>query len=117
MMVLSKPRDGRSKYFQLAPINDCTRLHVLRIYPTLNQTPAIQFLDYVLQHPPFQAEVIQTNNGIELQLAVHRYSLDKGTAHTYIKTHTPRLNGEVEHSHLVQLKHGPPSGPASLALS
>ncbi|MEU0648338.1 hypothetical protein [Streptomyces umbrinus] len=49
----------------------------------------------MLQHPPFQAEVIQTNNGIELQLAVHRYSLDKGTAHTYIKTHTPRLNGGV----------------------
>jgi hypothetical protein len=37
---------------------DCTRLRVLRIYPQLNQTTAIQFLDYVLSRLPFQVEMI-----------------------------------------------------------
>lgn len=30
-----------------------------RIYPTLNQATAIQFLDYVVQRLPFQVEVIR----------------------------------------------------------
>ncbi|WP_405545577.1 integrase core domain-containing protein [Streptomyces phaeochromogenes] len=48
---------------------------------------------------PFQLEVIQTDNGAEFQSAFHRLVLDKGTAHTYIKPRTPRLNGKVERSH------------------
>ncbi|BCL30935.1 hypothetical protein GCM10017557_57940 [Streptomyces aurantiacus] len=54
-------RGGRNKYFQFTAIDDCTRLRVLRIYPTLNQAAAIQFLDYVIQRLPFQVEVIQTD--------------------------------------------------------
>lgn len=29
-------RDGQNKYYQFTGIDDCTRLRVLRIYPTLN---------------------------------------------------------------------------------
>jgi transposase-like protein len=49
------------KYYQFTAIDDCTRLRVLRIYPQLNQTTAIQFLDYVLERLPFRVEVIQTD--------------------------------------------------------
>ncbi|WP_260463030.1 hypothetical protein [Streptomyces sp. TRM72054] len=54
-------RVGRNKIFQFTAIDDCTRLRVLRIYPTLNQATAIQFLDYVLQRLPFQVDVVQTD--------------------------------------------------------
>lgn len=83
-------RGGRNKYFQFTAIDDCARLRVLRIYPTSNQATAIQFLDYVIQHLPFQVQVIQTDNGAEFQSAFHWHVLDKGIAHTYIKPRTPR---------------------------
>ncbi len=94
-------RSGRNKYFQFTAIDDCTRLRVLRIYPTLTQATAIQFLDYVVQHLPFQVEVIQTDNGAEFQSVFHWHVLDKGIAHTHIKPGTPRLNGKVERSHRI----------------
>lgn len=59
-------RGGRNKYFQFTAIDDCTRLRVLRICPTLNQATAIQFLHYVIQRLPFQVEVIQTDNDAEV---------------------------------------------------
>jgi transposase InsO family protein len=90
--------DGRNKYLQFIAIDDCTRLRVLRIYPTLNQATAIQFLDYVIQRLQFQVEVMQTDNGAEFQSAFHWHVLDKGIAHTCIKPRTPRLNGKVERS-------------------
>ncbi len=86
---------------QFTAIDDCTRLRVLRIYPTLDQAAAIQFLDYVIQRLPFQVEVLQTDNGAEFQSAFHWHVLDKGIAHTYIKPRTPRLNGKVERSHRI----------------
>lgn len=88
-------RGGRNKYYQFTAIDDCTRLRVLKIYPTLNQA-AIQFVDYVLQGLPFQVEVIQTDNGAEFQSAFHFHVLDKGIGHAYIKPRRPRLNGKVE---------------------
>ncbi|WP_253267579.1 helix-turn-helix domain-containing protein, partial [Streptomyces sp. NL15-2K] len=69
-------RGGRNKYFQFTAIDDCTRLRVLRIYPTLDQNTAIQFLDYVIQRLPFQVEVIQTDNVAEFQSAFHWHVLD-----------------------------------------
>ncbi|MFF3380510.1 hypothetical protein ACFYXF_47135 [Streptomyces sp. NPDC002680] len=94
-------RGGRNKYFQFTAIDDRTRLRVLRIYPTLNQATAIQFVDYVIQRLPFQVKVIQTDNGAEFQTAFHWHVLDKGIARTYIKPRTPRLNGKVERSHRI----------------
>ncbi|MGW4644571.1 integrase core domain-containing protein [Sphaerisporangium sp. NPDC004334] len=94
-------KGGRNKYYQFTAIDDCTRLRVLRIYPQLNQKTAIQFVDYVLQRLPFQVQVIQTENGAEFQSAFHWHVLDKGIAHTYIKSRTPRLNGKVERSHRI----------------
>ena len=45
------------KYYQYTAIDDCTRLRVLRIYPTAQpEATAIQFLDYVLEKLPFQVE-------------------------------------------------------------
>ena len=94
-------RGGRNKFYQFTAIDDCTRLRVLRIYPTLNQKTAIEFVDYVLSRLPFQVEVIQTDNGAEFQSAFHFHVLDKGIGHVYIKPRTPRLNGKVERSHRI----------------
>lgn len=94
-------RGGRNKYYPFTAIDDCTRLRVLKICPTLNQATAIQFVDYVLQRLPFQVEVIQTDNGAEFQSAFHFHVLDKGIGHAYIKPRTPRLNGKVERSHRI----------------
>ena len=52
---------SRRKHYQFTAIDDCTRRRVLRIYPPLNQTTAIQFVDYVLERLPFRVEVIQTD--------------------------------------------------------
>ena len=91
----------RTKYYQFTAIDDCTRLRVLRIYPTLNQKTAIQFVDDVVARLPFRVEVIQTDNGAEFQSAFHWHVLDKGIGHVYIKPRTPRLNGKVERSHRI----------------
>jgi transposase InsO family protein len=91
----------RRRYYQFTAIDDCTRLRVLRIYPTLKQKTAIQFLDYVAQRLPFRIEKVQTDNGPEFQSAFHYHLLDRGIAHVYIKPATPRLNGKVERSHRI----------------
>jgi transposase InsO family protein len=85
----------------LAPIDDCTRLRVLRIYPHSDQKTAIQFLDYVIARLPFPVEKIQTDNGAEFQSAFHWHVLDQGIGHTYIRPATPRLSGKVERSHRI----------------
>jgi transposase InsO family protein len=94
-------RGGRNKFYQFTAIDDCTRLRVLRIYPTLNQKTAVAFVDYVIQRLPFAVEVIQTDNGAEFQSAFHFHVLDKGIGHVYIKPRTPRLNGKVQRSHRI----------------
>lgn len=91
----------RKKYYQFTAIDDCTRLRVLRVYPTLNQDTAIQFADYVIQRLPFKVEIIQTDNGSEFGTKFHWHVLDKGVGHVYIKPRTPRLNGKVERSHRI----------------
>ncbi len=85
----------RRKYYQFTAIDDCTRLRVLKIYPTNNQKTAIQFLDYVLSRLPFAVEVIQTDNGSEFQASFHWHVLDKGIGHVYINQMPS--NNQAEH--------------------
>ncbi len=91
----------RRRYYQYTAIDDCTRLRVLKIYERCNQRSSIQFIDYVLSRLPFQAEVIQTDNGSEFQGQFHWHILDKGINHVYIRPRRPRLNGKVERSHRI----------------
>ncbi|WP_240661133.1 MULTISPECIES: hypothetical protein [unclassified Streptomyces] len=97
--ISSRPAWRPQQVPPVQAIDDCIRLRVLKIYPTLNQATAIQFVDYVLQRLPFQVEVIQTDNGAEFQSVFHFHVLDKGIGHAYIRPRTPRLNGKVERSH------------------
>lgn len=93
---------GRRKhYYQFTAIDDCTRLRVLKIYRSLNQKTAIQFVDYVAAKLPFAIETIQTDNGSEFQSSFHWHVLDKGINHVYIKPRTSRLNGKVQRSHRI----------------
>jgi transposase InsO family protein len=91
----------RRKHYQFTAIDDCTRIRVLRVYPTLNQKTAIQFVDYLASRLPFTIETIQTDNGSEFQSSFHWHVLDKGINHVDIKPRTPRLNGKVERSHRI----------------
>nr|WP_027927470.1 IS481 family transposase [Amycolatopsis benzoatilytica] len=99
--VTLKPVGRRGKFYQFTAIDDCTRLRILKIYSTLNQKTAIQFLDYVLSQLPFAVEKIQTDNGTEFGTQFHWHVLDKGIGHVYIKPRTPHLNGKVERSHRI----------------
>jgi len=93
---------GRKKrYYQYTAIDDCTRLRVLRAYPTHDQKTAIRFIDHVLSKLPFIIEKVQTDNGKEFGQVFHWHLLDKGINHVYIKPATPRLNGKVERSHRI----------------
>ena len=92
---------SRKKHYHFTAVDDCTRIRVLRIYDRNKQKAAIQFLDYVLEKLPFAVEVIQTDNGAEIQGAFHWHVIDHGIGHAYIKPRTPRLNGKVERSHRI----------------
>ncbi|MEU9413128.1 IS481 family transposase [Streptomyces sp. NPDC048281] len=94
-------RGSHNKYYQFTGIDDCTRPQVLKICPTLNQTSAVQFVDYALQRLPLQVEVIQTGNGAEFQPAFHFHVFDKDIDHACTKPRTPRLNGKAERSHRI----------------
>lgn len=95
-------QQGRKKrYYQYTAIDDCTRLRVLRAYPTHDQKTSIQFIDHVLSKLPFQVDQVQTDNGQEFGQTFHWHVLDKGIGHIRIKPATPRLNGKVERSHRI----------------
>ncbi|NOX26607.1 MAG: transposase [Gammaproteobacteria bacterium] len=43
----------------------------------------------------------RTDNGHEFQTKFHWHEADQGIQHVYIKPATPRFNGKVERSHLI----------------
>ncbi|MCZ4509402.1 MULTISPECIES: hypothetical protein [Streptomyces] len=71
-----------------------------RIYPTLNQATAIQFLDCVIQRLPFQA---RSSRRTTAPSSSPPSTARARQAHrpTYIKPRTPRLNGKAERSQRV----------------
>ena len=90
----------RKKYYQFTAIDDCTRLRVLRAYPSCDQRPR-SFVDDVMAKLPFQVQRVQIDNGSEFGTSFHLHVLDLGVDHVRIKPRTPRLNGKVERSHRI----------------
>ena len=86
---------------QFTAIDDCTRIRVLKIFDSCNQTSAIRFVDEVLRRLPFRVLVIQTDNGAEFQSRFHWHLESQDIRHVYIRPRTPHLNGKVERSHRV----------------
>ena len=91
----------RKRLYQFTAIDDCTRLRVLKVFDTCNQSTAIKFIDDVIRRLPFRVQVVQTDNGAEFQTNFHWHLEDMGVRHVYIKPRTPRLNGKVERSHRI----------------
>jgi transposase len=89
------------KRFQYTAIDDATRIRVLKIYKKHTQKNAIDFMDHVIEKLPFRIHTIRTDNGHEFQSQFHWHVIDLGINHVYIKPRTPRLNGKVERSHLI----------------
>lgn len=98
---LEKVPGSSRKLYQYTAIDDCTRLRILRIYPTNNQKTAVEFMKEVIKKLPFKVQVAQTDNGAEFQLRFSAYLDKQGIKHVYIKPRTPRLNGKVERSHRI----------------
>jgi len=54
-----------SKCYQFTAVDDCTRLRVLRLYPSKHATNTVLFLGEILDNFPFQMQRIQTDWGTE----------------------------------------------------
>ena len=64
-----------------------------------NQTTAVDFIDEVIPRLPFRVQVVQTDNGSELQSKFYWHLDELDIRHVYIRPRTPRLNGKVGRSH------------------
>ena len=91
----------RKRLYQFTAIDDCTRIRVLKVYDSCNQSTAIRFIDEVRRRLPFRVQVVQTDNGAELQSRFHWHVEELDIRHVYIRPRTPHLNGKVERSHRV----------------
>ena len=95
-------------------IIDCaTRIKYKRLYPGVNPTYTVDFLEHATRFfaPAFSFKTIQTDNGMEFvydQLpqtkpetitAMQRWLKDKGIRHGRIPPRSPHLNGRIERSH------------------
>lgn len=99
-LFFNTPDGQRIKRFQYTAIDDATRIRALKIYERHNQANAIDFINYVVNKFPFRIKTIRTDNGHEFQSKFNWHIHDLGMEHVYIKPATPRLNGNVERSHL-----------------
>lgn len=89
----------RVKCYQFTAIDDCTRLRVMRLYPSKHADNTVKFLYEVLENFYFPIQRIQTDWGTEFyndlfqeELAVHFIKFRP------IKPRSPHLNGKVERS-------------------
>lgn len=89
------------RYYQFTAIDDCTRFRVLRIYDQNTVRNAIDFIEEVRRRLPVAIAQIQTDNGSEFGKELTWHLEDLGIKHRHIKPRTPRLNGKVERSHLI----------------
>jgi transposase InsO family protein len=89
------------RLYQFTAIDDCTRIRVLKVFPSCTQRAAIQFMDDVVRRLPFRIHVVQTDNGAEFQSRFHWHLESLDIRHVYIRPRTPHLNGKVERSHRV----------------
>ena len=92
---------AREKVFQHTAIDDCTRMHVLRLYPRLNQQSSLTFLRELVTAFPFPIRKVQCANGTEFPLAFRLAVEAGGTKHRYIRPRWPKQNGKVERSQLI----------------
>jgi transposase InsO family protein len=89
------------KRFQYTAIDDATRIRILKVYNKHTQKNAIDFVNLVIRKMPFRIKVVRTDNGHEFQTLFRWHLQDLGIDHIAIKPRTPRLNGKVERSHLI----------------
>jgi transposase InsO family protein len=67
--------------------------------PLLDQGLAIEALDWIQRHMPFQPDFIQTDNGLEFQARFRAFVTGKlGWEHHYIHKSSPNENAVIERS-------------------
>jgi len=92
---------SRRKHDQFTAIDDCTRLRVLRIYPSSTRRRPSSSSTTSWSASRSGSRSSETDNGAEFQSLFHYHVLEKGIGHDDIKPRTPRLNGKVERSHRI----------------
>ncbi|HVU59848.1 MAG TPA: integrase core domain-containing protein [Candidatus Saccharimonadales bacterium] len=68
------------------------------ILPLLDQGLAVEALRTLQPYLPFQADFIQTDNGLEFQERFHAYTTSLGWQHHYIHKSSPNENAVIERS-------------------
>lgn len=93
-LVVTKLRPGA---YQFTPIDDCTRMKAIRIYPNKKSKNSIHFLGEILDTFEFPIQRIQTDWGTEFfneafQCELHEHFIK----YRPVKPRSPHLNGKVE---------------------
>ena len=101
---------GERAYCYVA-IDECTRWRLARIYPSLNPSTTVEFLEELKRAMPFPIACIQTDNGPEftyslqscqnLEHPMDTWCREQKIRHRRIPPGVKELNGKVERSHRI----------------
>jgi transposase InsO family protein len=93
------------KVYQFTAIDDCTRLKVVRLYPSKESNSTLLFLEEVIREFPFPVQRFQTDRGKEFMAhAVQRRLMALQIKFRPTKPRSPHLNGKVEQTQLTDLE-------------
>lgn len=84
------------KYYLFAAIDCKSRYGFVWIYQTISSASAADFLSKVISAFPFKIQAVNTDNGSEFLLHLHRACEALGITHYFSYPHTPQMNGRVE---------------------
>ncbi|MBV8887298.1 MAG: IS481 family transposase [Chroococcidiopsidaceae cyanobacterium CP_BM_RX_35] len=91
--------------YQYTAIDDCTRIKVLRLYPTKSAANSLDFLEQVIEEFPFPLQRLQTDRGREFfAYAFQERLMSYGIKFRPIRPRSPHLNGKVERSQRTDLE-------------
>ena len=89
----------RAKCYQFTAIDDCTRLRVMRLFPSKHKENTVNFLYEIMSNFDFPIQRIQTDWGTEFYNDLFQEELmTHFIKFRPIKPRSPHLNGKVERS-------------------
>lgn len=84
--------------FKFAVIDIFSRYKQALIFPVLDMQHAIMALESILRTLPFEADFIQTDNGLEFQSKFIGFCKKQGLKHHFIHKRSPNENAVIERS-------------------
>ena len=91
--------------YQFTAVDDCSRFHVLGVYPWRTAKYTVDFLERVVKEMPFAIQLVQTDPGGEFCAdKVQQWLMDHSIKFRPIPPRSPHLNGKVERSQQTDLQ-------------